>query len=215
LDLTTGDGRGRAWDFDQPESRERARRLVRRTRPLLLILSPMCRWFSVLQNLSKSRRDPVAFAENLKRAISHLEFCVELCRLQRDSGRYYLLEQPASATSWQPCILEFLAESSDAALCSGHQCMFGQTARTGLDQDVPVAKLTRWMTNSMCIAEALNVKCDRRHTHTHLLNDRASRAQQYPEELCKAIVKAFAHQLRLDGGKMVQRRGVKIHAQGA
>ena len=46
LDLVTG------WDFNRPAHREAARRYIQRTRPRLLIGSPMCTMFSVLQNLT-------------------------------------------------------------------------------------------------------------------------------------------------------------------
>ena len=36
-----------------------------------------------------------------KRAVMHLEFCVELYREQMKHGRCFLHEHPAYATSWQ------------------------------------------------------------------------------------------------------------------
>eukprot|EP00973_Karenia_brevis_P029836 4115389-Karenia_brevis.AAC.1 len=42
LDLTTADDQGRPWDFDDPQCRDRARELVDRTKPALLVGSPMC-----------------------------------------------------------------------------------------------------------------------------------------------------------------------------
>ena len=78
LDFTTTDSEGRAWDFDDPRCRERARRLVERTRPLLLIGSPMCTWFSQLQALNKKRLSPAVFQENFDRTCRHLVFVFEL-----------------------------------------------------------------------------------------------------------------------------------------
>ena len=123
LDLGTEDSHGRQWDFEKAESRQRARELIAKTRPLLLILSPECRYFSALQNLSNGTKDWEAFAENRRRAVMHLEFCIELCRLQEAAGRYYLLEQPANATSWQePSMVKFIGESQEVKLSTGHQC---------------------------------------------------------------------------------------------
>ena len=42
LDLTTADEQGVSWDFDVPARRAAALELVRRTKPLFLIGSPMC-----------------------------------------------------------------------------------------------------------------------------------------------------------------------------
>ena len=83
LDLTTHDSKGRAWDFDDEECRQRARNLVRRTKPLLLIGSPMCTWFSSLMGLVKLRVDEETFQENYRRAVRHLESAFELYRYEQ------------------------------------------------------------------------------------------------------------------------------------
>ena len=56
LDLTTCDSEGKPWDFSLARCRQAARQLVQDTRPLLLIGSPMCTWFSLLQNLNPERK---------------------------------------------------------------------------------------------------------------------------------------------------------------
>ena len=55
LDLSVCDEDGNPWDFDVPEMRERAKALVREMKPSLLIGSPMCTAFSVLQFLNRER----------------------------------------------------------------------------------------------------------------------------------------------------------------
>ena len=60
LDLTSHDAQGRPWDFDCEDTKQRARRLVRTTKPKLLILSPMCTYFSTIMNLGISRRGSLA-----------------------------------------------------------------------------------------------------------------------------------------------------------
>ena len=44
---------GKAWDFNDEEKRRKAKALVTRDRPSLLIGTPMCTAFSILQNMSK------------------------------------------------------------------------------------------------------------------------------------------------------------------
>ena len=191
LDLTTG------WDFDVKSNRDAAIRLIQCNRPLLLILSPMCTYFSILQNANKHKVDPVAFKANYNRAVAHLKFSLELCALQRDAGRHYLFEHPAQARSWQEtCMREFIAESPDALLGTGNMCQFGmsQVHKDGVRK--PVAKLTRWLTNSPRRLEALCIKCTRDHEHCQLQGaDRAHQAQIYPNRLCRTIASAFAKEL--------------------
>ena len=52
LDLTTVDAQGIPWNFDLPERRAVARRLVEEQEPMFLIGSPMCTAFSSWQRLN-------------------------------------------------------------------------------------------------------------------------------------------------------------------
>ena len=101
LDLTTTDESGMPWDFSRHECREKARRMIRETRPLLLVGSPMCTWFSIIQNLNRGKVDPVVWEKGYKQAVEHLKFVFELYDMQVRGGRYFLHEHPASATSWK------------------------------------------------------------------------------------------------------------------
>ena len=198
LDLTTTDSQGRAWDFDDESSRQRARDLVNKTRPLLLIGSPMCTWFSTLRNLNKGRVSAKDFEKKFKRACRHLAFVFELYELQVQGGRYFLHEHPASATSWkQKPVVDFIARHHDLYASTSHMCQFGMTAK-GEQGEGPVLKPTRWLTNSPCLATALDVKCSRDDEHVHLVSDRVKGAAVYPPALCRTIVKAFAEQLKAD-----------------
>jgi hypothetical protein len=47
----------------------------------------MCTAFSTWQRINNKIRDPVTVAGELKRAKQHLEFCVELYRIQAKGGR--------------------------------------------------------------------------------------------------------------------------------
>ena len=62
-----------------------------------------------MQNANAHKIDPVVLQKNYQRAVSHIRFTMELCRLQHDAGRHYLFGHPAPARSWQEdCVLEFL-----------------------------------------------------------------------------------------------------------
>ena len=55
LDLWTVGADGKRWDFDDDETQLKALRLIRQMKPLLVIGSPVCTPFSVLQNLNRER----------------------------------------------------------------------------------------------------------------------------------------------------------------
>ena len=102
LDLTTADESGEVWDFTKESCREKARKLVKMSKPTLLIGSPECRCFSQIQTLNRNHyRDPADAARSLEEAIQHMEFVTELYRLQLLGGRYFLHEQASESEQWK------------------------------------------------------------------------------------------------------------------
>jgi hypothetical protein len=126
LDLTTADTDGALWDFDSKVMRERAMRKVKEERPQLLIGSPMCTAFSTWQRINNLIRSPVTVAAEKKRAVEHLEFCVELYREQMRHWRYVLHEHPAYASSWQEDVIKKLLEEKGVECAVCDQCRYGK-----------------------------------------------------------------------------------------
>ena len=81
--------------------RDEAFRRGREEKPLLLVGSPMCTAFSTWQRINNLIRDPMVVKNEMRDALVHLRFCVDLYREQMRHGRYFLHEHPAYATSWQ------------------------------------------------------------------------------------------------------------------
>ena len=99
LDLTNG------FDFDLLADRQRAWEILERDRPLLVIGSPPCTYFSMLQELNKHlhKGDPAwlqRFDNNLQKAKRHVRFCCEMYEYQIANGKYFLHEHPWLARSW-------------------------------------------------------------------------------------------------------------------
>ena len=193
LDLTTHDVDGRAWNFDEEEMRQRARKKVDKEQPMFLIGSPFCTPYSPLQALSANRRDPEEVKREQVRAGIHMAFVTSLYKEQVLAGRYFLHEHPSCATSWQlGCILDVMAmEGVDTEWCD--QCQYGQDGGTGN----PVKKPTRWMSNSPEILKMLKLKCKSKDgncarpgggKHTLCTGHVARMAAIYPMRLCKAII---------------------------
>ena len=121
LDLTTCDDQGRPWDFDDMGCRQRAKELIRKTKPLLLIGSPMCSWFSSLMQWNFSKMPAKKVEENLRRALSHLSFVFELYGLQAGEGRYVAHEHPAAAISWKAeCVVKLAAKYPDVQIITNY-----------------------------------------------------------------------------------------------
>ena len=204
LDLTTADADGKLWDFDSKIMRDRAMQKVKDERPMLLVGSPMCTAFSTWQRINDKIRDPVVVAAEKKRAVEHLEFCVELYKEQMRHGRYFIHEHPAYATSWQEASIENLLKERGVERATCDQCQYGSTAENG----DPVKKPTTFMTNAPELAGELRARCQGRGgacsrrqggQHAQCRGKTARMAAVYHFKLCSAILVGFRKQLQKDG----------------
>ena len=198
------DVNGRLWDFDDVVMRDRARKRLLDERPMLLVGSPMCTAFSTWQRINNKIRDPVTVAGELKRAKQHLEFCVELYRIQANGGRYFLHEHPAYASSWQTEIMESIMKDDGVTKVTCDQCQYGCADESGN----PVKKPTSFMTNAPELAKEPTNRCSGRGgscsrpekgTHTQCRGKTARMAAIYHFRLCRAILVGFRRQLKADG----------------
>ena len=125
---------------------------------MVLVCSPVCTAFSTWQRTNNLIRDPAIAAAEKKRAIVHLEFCIELYREQMRHGRYFVHEHSAYATSWQHASVEkLLGEIGvEKAICD--QCLYGGTAE---NVDL-VKKRTTCMTDAPELAKELRDRCQGR-----------------------------------------------------
>ena len=159
LDLTREDPlTGEAWDLGKHEVRERVRKLVRDTKPFMLIGSPPCTLFCALQNLQKGKRDEKAFQRRLENAKRHVMFCIELYTMQLRGGRFFLHEHPESASSWRlPEIMQMvLMDGVLTTVCD--MCAYGMVAEDELGE-APAKKCTRLMSNSPEVIKRVSKRC--------------------------------------------------------
>ena len=114
---------GRTWDLLTAIDQKSAKRLLQKDKPALLIASPPCTAFSILQNFNKPVKDEV-----LRNAIKMVDFSAEMCLLQHKSGRKFVFEHPVSSRAWSLPSVKKLAELEGMYAVSFDQCMFGQAA---------------------------------------------------------------------------------------
>eukprot|EP00973_Karenia_brevis_P069242 9627401-Karenia_brevis.AAC.1 len=86
LDLHTCDEDGREWDFNYADMRDRAYKKVAADKPLLVVLSPMCAPFSMLQNINYAKDEPDKVRKKIRYGIRHLAFAMKICRIQLEQG---------------------------------------------------------------------------------------------------------------------------------
>ena len=201
FDVTTVNEQGETWDFDIEAKRQEAMHIVETQKPMMLIGSPMCIPFSILQAMDDHKRDPEEIKAIMDKAKMHMAFVCELYKIQARNGRYFLHEHPATATSWVlPCIKEVL-HMDGVDVVHGDQCQYGQRNKQG----DPLKKGTKWMSNAMEVLRALKKRCRGQGgactmggNHGQCMGQAAKDAAIYPFKLCKAILEGIRNQLRLD-----------------
>jgi hypothetical protein len=193
MDLRSG------WNFAKQEDRDRAMTYVRTQKPEMVVGSPMCTMFSKLQQLTPwNRRRRLQYQE----AVAHMEFVVEIYKEQIKGERYFLHEHPDGATSWRlRCMME-LKRTEGVMETVADQCMYGLTTWKKGRGRAAARKRTRFMTNAECVAEELQRRCDGGHEHQPLVGGRAGHAQEYPRELCRAVCRGLAKQMKMDNRKL-------------
>ena len=202
LDLTTRDSDGRLWGFNELEMRNRAIRKIASDKPLFLVGSPMCTAFSSINRINYARMEKEEVEARMAYGRRHLEFCAKLYTIQWRSGRYFLHEHPAEASSWEEKCITGILKKQGVLRVVGDQCRYGLTSNDGY-RTGPARKRTGFMTNSVCLAKQLEKRCRNRpghevHCHVRLENGRIREAQKYPPELCKAICRGIMEQIEAD-----------------
>ena len=197
------DANGVAWDFRRADHRRRAREQIREEQPFIVIGSPPCTDFCMIQNFNRHRWGPAEVRRRRAEAMVLLGFAVEIYWLQLDAGRHFLHEHPATASSWQERIVQELRHDGRVGEVVGDQCRYGLRTPGPSGGWRPAQKPTRFLSSSEALLEALSLRCRGTHRHQTLLgNRRASAAAIYPPGLCRAILAGAEEQLRRDRGSV-------------
>ena len=196
MDITTVDNEGRPWDLSKPEVQHRAMEQLSATRPEVLVVSPPCTWFSSLQAWNITKMDEQKVRAGLTEAMEHLAFAVLLCIKQARAGRKFVLEHPATASSWQTVLIHKLFRERCVGRVLFDFCMLGMMSEDK-DGRAPAMKRTANMTNSTALLRGLaEFKCVGGHRHVQLVSGRAAACQTYPDEFCEFVCRTVTKEVR-------------------
>ena len=188
LDKDTG------WDANLPEDRLQLQRLMRDHRPVMLMLSPECRMFSILtRNVNLPKMDPLVAEILMTEAVSHVDLCMDLALQQHEAGRFFVMEHPAGASSWKLPSIQRILHLAGVWKINFAQCRYGLTGPAG----GPMKKLTSLLTNMESVANEFQGKqcqCKQQGlVHERIEGSykgkrRSRHAQVYPKPLVTALV---------------------------
>ena len=170
LDAETVDPEGVKWDFDQRSVRDRARELLQKTRPRLLVGSPMCRYFSQLVQGNGDKMEAAKATALWNNALVHLEFAVELYKLQVAEGRLFLHEHFDQACSCDTGTMQDILNHPEVVRVVGDMCSFGLTSCVD-GVELPALTPTGYATNCPELAAELSQRCHGGHPHGPALNE--------------------------------------------
>ena len=126
-------------------------------------------------------------------------FALEIYDLQLKAGRHFLLEHPATATSWQEPGMQDLCSRPGVSVMVGDQCRYGLQARGKDGVPGPAMKPTKFASSAIEVLRELGQRCKRNHEHVPFVSGRAAAAAVYPPGLCRAILKGIDRQQRREG----------------
>ena len=142
------------WNMDDEEQMEEVKQRVRDEEPALLILSPVCRAFSTLIELTQTtgKLSEVKHWNFMERCVKHLKFCFRMYGTQRNARILYLHEHPWNAWSRDFSFFNEMAEKDGVHKTECDLFRF-QLATNRIEKE------SWFMSNSECIMEGLSMRC--------------------------------------------------------
>ena len=195
FDLVTG------YDLSTQADRRRCWRKLKEADPDIIIVSPPCSAFSILQSLNH-RHHGIKAELRLAEGRGHLQFAMEVFRWQTLRKKLAIFEHPATSRAWQEECVQEVMEIPGVRRVRADQCQYGLAVRG----EAPNKKPTDFLTNGENTAVALSRRCQGGHVHMPLIGGIARFAQKYPKGLCSAM---------LNGGiKDILQRKIYVWATG-
>ena len=138
----------------------------------------------------------------------------KLYRAQVDTGRYFLHEHPAAASSLKEEPIEDVLAHEDVECVVGDRCQYSQEDNDGN----PVKKPTKFLSNCPEVLRSLSRRCKGQGgncsrfgggTHVPAAGSVTAGTAIYTFALCKAILEGFRNQMRADGRLVIGVVGVQ------
>ena len=188
------------WDLLDKGMRQEVRKHIREIKPGLVVISPPCTLFSILQNLSVGKRNAESakiFVRRLMEAKVLLQFGIEAALEVLSYGGTFVFEHPLTSRAWSEPMMQKLITRSDVYLTVCDQCRYGLRAVSGLFHRKP----TGFLSNNSKVIEQLGLRCDHSHQHEPVLGSdrggaRSRQSQRYPPLLVQAILRGYQRSLQ-------------------
>ena len=189
IDLETG------YNLVLEETRMKVELMLDMVKPLVLITSAPCAWYSQLNHLFNiPKMDPLVKQQRDMEARTLFLFGLKCCQLQADGGRFYVHEHPDGAKSWKlPEMLQHV-QAYQPMFARFDQCEFGLVSKV---KRKPMKKGTKLMTNSKHVFQMFDQHFCSGHDHQPIIGqeggiNRSRWAQKYPPAMVSCLAEAVA-----------------------
>eukprot|EP00435_Cladocopium_sp_Y103_P033679 s671_g8.t1 len=132
---------GQAFDLElghdllDKKVRDEVRRYIQEIKPGLVVISPPCTLFSLLQNLSAAKRTPEnakIFLRRMTEAKVLLQFGIEIALEVLSYGGTFVFEHPLTSRAWSERMMQKLIQHPEVFMTACDQCRYGLRAQSGL-----------------------------------------------------------------------------------
>ena len=98
LDLNHDDPiTGTKWDLSLPNVQQKVLKMIREEKPQMIIGSPPCSLFSILQN-GNPNNGSKELLEEYEKAKENVRFCIKIYRMQMEAWRMFMHEHSTGAS---------------------------------------------------------------------------------------------------------------------
>ena len=187
------------WDFFEASDRKLFWQSYEEQQPDLVVMTPVCKAFSVIMNSNWSRMSEREVARIQKSCMAMFQFCIQVADEQLSRGKEFVLEQPDGASSWNTHAATWLARQERVLHVAFDQCMLGLQ----VSPDGPSQKRTAFMLNHLGIAdEIVQYQCKGEHQHVPLQGGLPLKAQVWPSGLIQAVLRGIQRQVEWSGAEI-------------
>ena len=180
------------WDFERAKDRRKFLAKLQEEEPDEILLSPMCKLWSPLQELSLAAHPERRARLQAQRRLDHdtiLNFVATVYEAQRRAGRHCHVEHPWNSRAWSTRAFSRMRGHTTYV----DQCRYELMMPDSLGNNHPVKKPTCFLTTKASMFTHLAAECAGGHQHVPLEGrhpdggNRSEHAENYPNKLAKKL----------------------------
>ncbi len=190
-------GMNEGWDFSSAADRKKFIKRLVKEQPDELMISPECRLWSPLQELTASRSEGARqflIDQRKHHHNVHLCFCAVIYEIQRRNGRNATIEHPWNSRAWKTVSFSKLSGMRTYI----DQCELGLELENDDGVMNPVKKPTCLLTTKKLLFDYMSkFVCSKCQQHTPLegyirgQGRRSSLAENYPQKMAEALARCL------------------------